>query len=45
MDVVEESLMGLSGTRIILFLINVAFHREGEFGKMFGDKACGKAMS
>ena len=28
-DVVKESLMRVSGTKIILLLIKVAFHREG----------------
>ena len=42
-DVVEEILMRVSGTKIILLLIKVKFHREGGLWKMFGDKACGKA--
>ena len=42
-DIVEKSLMVLSGT-IFLFLVEVAFHHEGGFWRMFGDEACGKAM-
>ena len=41
-DIVEESLVRVSGTKIILLLIKVAFHREGVLWRMFGDKACGK---
>ena len=43
-DVVEEILMRLGGTKIILLLVEVALHFEGRLGKMFGDKACRKAM-
>ena len=42
-DVIKESLMIVSGTKILLLLINVAFHREGGLWKMFGDEACGKS--
>ena len=42
-DIVKESLMGLSGTNIIFLLIEVAFYREGGMWKMFGDEACGKS--
>ena len=42
-DVVKENLMGLSVTKILLFLIKVTFHREGGFWEMFGEEACGKA--
>ena len=42
-DVVKESLMVLSGTNIILLLIEVAFYHEGGLWKMFGDEACGKS--
>ena len=38
-DVVKEILMGLSGTKILLLLIEVAFYREGGLWKMFGDEA------
>ena len=44
-DVVEESLMRLSGTVILLLLIEVAFHREGGLWKIFGGEACRKARS
>ena len=39
-DVVKESLMRVSGTNIILTLIEVAFHCEGGLWKMFGDESC-----
>ena len=39
MDVVQEILMGLSGTKIILLLIEVELYREGGLYRMFGDKA------
>ena len=39
-DAVEESLMGLSVTRIILLLIKVDFYRERGLWKMFGYEAC-----
>ena len=42
-DGVKEILMILSGTKVILLLIEVDFHREGELWKMFGDEACGKS--
>ena len=42
-DVVKEILMRLSGTKILLLLIEVNFHREGGLWKMFGDEACVKA--
>ena len=44
-DVVKESLMGFSGTNILLLFIELDFHREGGLWKMFGDEACGKASS
>ena len=44
MDVVEESLVVLSGTKILLLLVEKAFDREGGLWKMFGDEACGNAM-
>ena len=34
-EVVERSLMGLSGTKIIFLLSEVAFYREGVLWKMF----------
>ena len=37
-DVVEEILMRVSGTKIILLLIIVAFNCEGRLWEMFGDK-------
>ena len=43
-DIVEEIPMWLSGTKIILLLVEVDFHCEGGLWKMFGDKAFGKAM-
>ena len=42
-DIVKESLMGLSGTKIILILVEVVFDREGVLWKMFGYEACGKS--
>ena len=42
-DVVEEILILLIGTKIILLLVKVAFHCEGGLRNMFGDKSCGKA--
>ena len=42
-DGVKEILMRLSGTKIILLLIEVNFHHEGGLWNMFGDEACGKA--
>ena len=42
-DFFEESLMVLSGTKILLLLVDVAFNFEGGLWKMFGDEACGKA--
>ena len=42
-DVVKEILIGLSGTKILLLLVEVAFHCEGGLCNMFGCKACGKA--
>ena len=42
-DVVKESLMGLSGTKNLLLLIEVAFYCEGGFWKMFVDEAIRKA--
>ena len=42
-DAVKESLVGLSGTKIILLLVEVEFDREGGLWKMFGDEACGKS--
>ena len=42
-DFFEEILVGLSGTNIILLLVEVAFDREGGLWKMFGDEVCGKA--
>ena len=41
-DVIKESLMGSSGTKIILILVEVAFEREGLLWKMFVDEACEK---
>ena len=38
-EVVKEIFMIVSGTKILLLLIKVAFHREGGLWKMFGDKA------
>ena len=43
MEVVEENLMRLSGTKILLLLIEVDFQREGGLWNMFGDESCGKA--
>ena len=37
--------MRLSGMRILLLLIEVAFHREGGLWKIFGGEACRKARS
>ena len=37
--VVEENLMELSGTHILLLLIKVAFYHEGGLWKMFRDEA------
>ena len=31
--VVKEKLIGFSGMKIILFLVKVAFHHEGNFGR------------
>ena len=42
-DVVKESLMGLSGTKILLLLIEVDLYCEGGFWKMFVDEAIKKA--
>ena len=42
-DVVEEILMGLSGTKIILLLIEVAFYCDGGLWEIFGGEASGKA--
>ena len=42
-DVVEEILMCLGGTKILLLLVKVDLHSEGILGKMFGDKACRQA--
>ena len=42
-DVIEEILMLLSEMKIILLLVNVAFHCEGVLRKMFVDKVCGNA--
>ena len=42
-DVVKESLMGLSGLKIILLLFEVDFDFKGVLWKMFGDEACEKA--
>ena len=42
-DVVEEILIRVSGTKILFLLIKVAFHREGGLWKIFIDEACGKS--
>ena len=42
-EVVKEILMIVSGTKIILLLTKVAFHREGGLWKMFGYNDCVKA--
>ena len=42
-DVVEEILMQLGRTKVLLFLVKVALHGEGRLGKMFGDEACRQA--
>ena len=42
-DVLEKILMGLIGTKILLFLVEVASDSEGGLWKMFGDEACEKA--
>ena len=42
-DVIKVILIGLSGTNILLLLVELAFDREGGLWRMFGDKACGKA--
>ena len=42
-DIIEEILMVLSGTEILLLLIKVAFYDEGGLWKIFGDKDSRKA--
>ena len=44
-DISEEILMGFSGTKILLLLIEVEFYREGGLWKIFGDEACGNSRS
>ena len=44
-DLVEESLMELSRTKILFILIKVESYREGGLWKMFGYEACGKSSS
>ena len=44
-DIVEEILMRVIGTKILFLLIKVAFHRKGGLWHMFGDEDFGKISS
>ena len=42
-NIVEGKLMGLSVTKILLLLVELAFYLEGGLWKMFGDESCVKS--